>query len=184
MGIPVLTVAGLWNSGPQHWQTLWEERHASWRRVEQRNWDRPDRDQWVAALDSAVYGCETAPILAAHSLGCALVSQWAADRGGLGVRGAFLVAPSDVEAPDYPVEGRSFSFMALGRLPFPSIVVTSSDDPYVSVQRAARFAEAWGSRLIDIGPAGHINGASGHGPWPEGLTMLQEFARSLGEGRA
>ena len=182
MNIPVLTVAGLWNSGPQHWQTQWEAKDPSWLRVAQRDWDHPVRDEWVEALDAAVRSCPSAPVLVAHSLGCALVAQWVADRGGRGVRGAFLVAPSDVEAHDYPVEGRSFSSMPLIPLPFPSVVITSSNDPYVSVTRARQFAEAWQSRLIDIGPAGHINGASGHGLWLEGQTLFEEFTGSLDPG--
>ncbi|MGZ7030609.1 MAG: RBBP9/YdeN family alpha/beta hydrolase [Thermoanaerobaculia bacterium] len=180
--IPVLTIAGLWNSGPQHWQTHWEKKHG-WSRVQQRDWDRPDRVEWVAALDDAVRNSSAPPVLAAHSLGCALVAQWVADRGGRGVAGAFLVGPSDVEAPSYPVEGRSFSTMARTKMPFPSIVVASTNDEYVSVARATDFAATWGSRLIFIGDAGHINSASGYGPWPEGEAMLVEFCEGLGFAR-
>jgi len=175
----ILTIPGLWNSGPQHWQTYWEAKHPSVRRVQQRDWDRPDRDEWVATLDAVVRSCAEPPVLAAHSLGCALVAQWAIDCGGRGVRGALFVAPSDVEAPDYPIEGRSFSHMPLAKLPFPSIVIASTNDEYVSVERVRFFAKAWGSRIVIIGDAGHINGASGYGPWPEGETMLREFAESL-----
>src|ERR1700736_2776959 len=103
---PVLTVAGLWSSGPQHWQTLWEAKHPDWRRVQQRDWDHPQRDEWVAKLDQAVRNCSSPPVLATHSLGCALVALWAQERGGRGVAGAFLVAPSDLEATGYPAEGR------------------------------------------------------------------------------
>lgn len=174
----VLTIPGLWNSGPLHWQTYWEETHG-FARVLQRDFDRPDRDEWVATLDAAIRACAEPPILAAHSLGCSLVAQWAIDRGGEGVRGAFLVAPSDVEAPNYPEEGRSFDRMPLARLPFPSLVVASTNDEYVSVDRAKHFAEAWGSRLVFIGEAGHINGASGHGRWPEGESLLFEFGASI-----
>jgi predicted alpha/beta hydrolase family esterase len=174
----ILTIPGLWNSGELHWQTHWEAKHPdAITRVQQRDWDRPDRDEWVRTLDRAI-GDEPA-ILAAHSLGCTLVAQWAADHGGRGVRGAFLVAPSDVEAPDYPEEGRSFARMPLVRLSFPSMIVASANDPYVSLERARQFADAWGGRLVVIGDAGHINGASGHGPWPEGERMLFEFAESL-----
>lgn len=126
----------------------------------------------MATLDAVIRSSDEPAILAAHSLGCSLVAQWVADRGGRGVAGAMLVAPSDVEAPDYPEEGRSFSSMPRARLPFASIVVASSDDPYVTMDRAQQFAEAWGSRVVNIGPAGHINGASGYGPWPEGEAML------------
>jgi uncharacterized protein len=178
MTIPVLTVAGLWNSGPLHWQTHWEAKHG-WPRVQQADWDHPRRIDWMAALDRAVAGSPSPPVLAAHSLGCALVAQWAADRGGRGVAGAFLVAPSDVEAPDYPVEGRDFASMALEPLPFPSIVVGSTNDEYVSVERLRLFSASWGSRLVLIGDAGHINGAAGYGPWPEGEAMLLDFCKSL-----
>jgi predicted alpha/beta hydrolase family esterase len=179
MSVPVLTIPGLWNSGPQHWQTLWEARHPLFRRVQQRDFEQPDRSEWVANLEMAVTDCATPPVLAAHSLGCSLVAQWAEDCGGQGVLGAFLVAPSDVEHPDYPIEGRSFSYVPLTRLPFPSIVVASTNDVYVSVERARQFADAWGSRLVLIGDAGHINGASGHGPWPEGEAMLLDFCAEL-----
>jgi len=174
----VLTVPGLWNSGPQHWQTHWEARHG-FTRVQQSEWDRPQKAEWMETLDAAIRACPEPPILAAHSLGCALVAQWVADRGGDAVAGAFLVAPSDVEAPGYPEEGRSFAFMPRSRFPFPSMIVASTDDPYISVDRAREFAEAWGSELVFIGPAGHINGASGHGPWPEGEALLKQLcARS------
>ena len=178
---PVLTVPGLWNSGPQHWQTHWEARHPSWiRRVQQRDFDHPERQEWIETLDAAIRVSEQPPVLAAHSLGCTLVAQWAAERGCRGVAGAFLVAPSDVEAPNYPPEGRSFSSLPLDRLPFPSIVVASTNDEYVTVERATTFANAWGSRLVTIGPAGHINAASGYGPWPEGEAILFELCRSVG----
>src|SRR5437868_3358392 len=108
--IKILTVPGLWSSGPQHWQTHWEAKHpADLQRVVQRDFDLPDRDEWVATLDAAIRTCDEPPLLAAHSLGCSLVAQWAKDHGGRGVAGAFLVAPSDVEAPGYPLEGRSFN---------------------------------------------------------------------------
>jgi predicted alpha/beta hydrolase family esterase len=176
---PVLTVSGLWNSGPQHWQSHWEKKHPGWKRVQQRDWDRPDRNEWVKALDDAIRACPSPPVLAAHSLGCALVAQWAVDRGGEGVAGAFLVAPSDVEAPDYPVEGRSFSTMPMEKLPFPSLLVASTTDDYVRIDRARAFAAAWGSRLLVLGAAGHINGVSGYGPWPGGEKTFLEFCASL-----
>lgn len=175
----ILTIPGLWNSGPQHWQTHWEAKSPEVVRVMQRDFDHPDRDEWVATLDTAIRSCSSPPVLAAHSLGCSLVAQWAKDRGGAGVAGAFLVAPSDVEAPDYPIEGRSFATIPLVRLPFPSIVVASTDDEYVSLDRARTFANAWGSRLEIIGPAGHINGPSGYGPWPGGEAMLREFVNAV-----
>ena len=179
MKCDILTLAGLWNSGPQHWQTHWEQKYPAWTRVAHRDWHDPGRDEWVAELDAAIAGCAGRPVLVAHSLACMLVAQWAQSGSMLKVAGAFLVAPSDVEAPSYPVAANGFKPIPLARLPFPSLVVASSNDEYVSPDRARAFAAAWGSKLVEIGPAGHINGASGHGPWPEGEAMLDEFCRDL-----
>ena len=115
-------------------------------------------------------------VLIAHSLGCVAVAHWAAAFGHR-LRGALLVAPVDVETPGFaafPTTG--FKPMPLQQLPFPSTVVASTTDEWVTLGRARQFANAWGSEFIDIGAAGHINAASGHGSWPEGLALLQKWA--------
>jgi len=172
---PVLLLPGLFDSGPQHWQTLWMAGRPGFRRVEQRDWETPRVADWVANLDAAVRLAGPSALLAAHSAACALVAHWAAAHPRA-IRGALLVAPSDVEAPSYPKGPTGFAPMPLARLPFPATVVASSDDPYLSLARAREFARAWGSRLVEIGPAGHLNAASGHGAWPEGLALLAELA--------
>lgn len=175
MDCDVLTLAGLWNSGPQHWQTLWERKHPEWVRVPHRDWNNPDCDEWVAELDAAIAQCEGTPLLVAHSLACVLVAKWAKSGSALKIAGAWLVAPSDVDAPSYPVEAKGFGPMPIEKLPFPTVVVASANDEYVSLDRARQFAQAWGSKFVEIGNAGHINGASGYGEWPEGEKMLLEF---------
>lgn len=173
----VLVLPGLSNSGPEHWQSLWEREHPDFRRVEQRDWETPDRREWVETLHRAILA-ETSPaVLVAHSLGCALVAHWAATHGGP-VEGALLVAPADVEAPGFPAGVTGFAPMPTVRLPFPSIVVASTNDEYVSVGRARHFAAAWGSRLEVAGPRGHLNSASGLGAWPEGLSWLDDLRRA------
>lgn len=173
----VLMVPGLWNSGPQHWQSLWEAREPGFRRVEQKEWETPDLEDWLANLEAAVAEAGPGVVLAAHSLGCATVVHWAA-RTKRTVRAAFLVAPSDVDGPTYPEGPTGFGPMPLHRLPFPSLVAASSDDPWATLERSRLFADAWGSRFVNVGPAGHLNTASGHGPWPEGRRLLAEL---LGE---
>jgi predicted alpha/beta hydrolase family esterase len=168
---------GLGNSGPQHWQTLWEKNLPRARRVEQADWERPDPTDWEARLAAAVGACEEAPVLVAHSLACTVVARWAR-RAGSRVRAAMLVAPADVDAPDRtPVEVRGFAPMPHGRLPFTSIVVASRDDPFVAFTRARAIASAWGAEFVDAGAAGHLNTASGHGPWPEGRQLLERLLR-------
>ncbi len=171
----VLILPGLWNSGPQHWQTQWEAGHPEWKRVLQRDWQTPDRAEWVETLRLNVAACRRPPILVAHSLGCALVAHWAqaANRGT--IAGAFLVAPSDVDAPSYSSGTTGFVPMPMHRLHFPSLLVASRNDPYCSVARAAAFSSAWGSDIAWVGEAGHINADTGFGPWPDGERMLLDF---------
>lgn len=179
MECDILTVPGLWDSGPEHWQSLWERRYPEWRRVTHRDWVSPVRAEWVAELDAAIALSEGPPILVAHSLGCATIAHWAASNSRLRISGAMLVAPADVDAPGFPPEAQGFGPMPMARLPFPTLVVASSDDPYAGIERARAFADAWGGRLVDIGAAGHISAAEGFGEWPEGRQLLADFCAYL-----
>ena len=179
MKCDILIVAGLWNSGPEHWQTHWEHKYSKWERVAHRDWSNPERDEWVAELDAAIAHCEGRPILVAHSLGCMAVAHWAQCGSHMKIAGAFLVAPSDVEAPSYPVDPNAFAPVPMAPLPFPSVVVASSNDPFATLERSRAFARAWGSRLVEVKNAGHITDDSGYGPWPEGEAMLDEFCSTL-----
>jgi serine hydrolase len=173
---PVLVLPGLGSSGPRHWQTLWALDRPEFTRVEQDDWESPRLADWLARLDAAVQRSGPAALLVAHSAACALVARWGAE-ARRPVRGALLVAPADPEAPSFPSGPTGFAPMPLERFPFPSTVVASATDPYVALPRARAFAAAWGSRLVEVGDAGHLNAASGHGPWPEGLDALEELAR-------
>lgn len=173
---PVLILPGLYNSGPDHWQSRWESAHPAFRRVMQDDWERPSCADWVARLDAAIRDTPDA-VLVAHSSSCALVAHWVAGGGSGRVRGALLVAPSDIEAASYPAGPTGFAPMPLRRLPFPSVLVASTDDPYVTLTRARTFADEWGSRLVTVGDAGHINSQSGLGDWPTGFTLLEELRR-------
>ena len=64
-----------------------------------------------------------------------------------------------------------------GRLPFPSIVAASRNDPMSEPRRIAALARDWGSRLVDVGPVGHLNPAAGYGWWPQAETLLLELVR-------
>ena len=137
---PILIVPGLFNSEPDHWQSHWERTLPGAERVDQTDWERPTLGDWTAGLMEAVRRRPGA-ILVAHSLGCALVGHLAAIRGARGIAGAFLVAPADVNRQGPAgrlLEG--FSPIPRARLPFPSMVVASRDDPYVEIDRAQAFA--------------------------------------------
>jgi len=166
-----LFIPGLGGSPPGHWQSLWEDRDHEYRRVEQRDWDAPDRDEWVAALDAAVAGCAAPPLLVAHSLGCALVAHWGGEASG-----ALLVSPADVDdEARTPPETRSFAPMPMKPLGYPAAVLASTNDPYVAEDRAVAMARAWGARFSSAGASGHVNLDSGHGPWPAGESALADL---------
>jgi hypothetical protein len=175
--VTVLVIPGWNGSGTGHWQTLWEHKYQRFRRVEQRNWSRPSRADWSAQIDAEIERASPT-FLAAHSLGCLAVAHWAATAGKKAdrVEGAFLVAPPWLTESDRcPAQLAGFLPMPLDRLAFPSLLVTSQDDPYLPVEIAERLASAWGSEFIDVGRQGHINVASGHGPWPIGEGLLRGF---------
>ena len=145
------------------------------RRVVQDDWLAPRRDAWLSTLERCVAECTAPPVLVAHSLACSLVAHWAS-RPGAAAKAALLVAPADVDSPlRTPDEVRSFSPVPLKRLPFPSVVVVSTDDPFYSMKRANEFAAAWGSRVVRLEKAGHINADAGFGPWPEGRLLLDQL---------
>lgn len=171
---PVLILPGIGDSGPRHWQTLWEQVHPHYRRVSQREWDRPLCADWLRALDAAVTACPSPPVLVAHSLACLLVAHWAS-RSTVPIKGALLVAVPDPASARFPPEARGFSPVPLHPFAFPSTLVASSDDPFGAVSHARRCAAAWGSHYVEIGPAGHINADSGLGEWVEGHALLEKL---------
>jgi predicted alpha/beta hydrolase family esterase len=175
--LAVLIVPGIGNSGPSHWQSLWEQGHPLWRRVRQRDWDHPVCDEWVIALDAAIAGFPAPPVLIAHSIGCLVVAHWIC-RFSAPVKAAFLAAVPDPESPNFPMTARGFRPVPLVPFPFPSLVVASTDGPFGSVIHAERCAVAWGGAFVEIGSAGHINVDSGYGDWPGGLVLLQKLLTS------
>ena len=172
-----LILPGLHDSDPAHWQSRWEARDETLLRVVQDDWETPHCADWIARLDQALALTGPDAVLVAHSAGCALVAHWAIGNSSRCVRGALLVAPSDPEAPSFPSGAAGFAPMPLLGFRFPSVVVASSNDPYVTVARAQTFAMAWGSKFVMIGEAGHINSASGLGDWAEGLALLNTLRK-------
>jgi predicted alpha/beta hydrolase family esterase len=173
---PVLILPGWGDSGPKHWQSLWQQANPAFRRVVQRDWEYPIRAEWVETLAREIRAAERPPVIVAHSLGCVAVAH-AVSAAPLAIHGALLVAPPDVEHPDFPPVIEGFAPIPRARLPFPSIVVVSRNDPHTAFERAQALAGAWGSRLVDAGNSGHINTDAGFGPWPLGETLLAELSR-------
>jgi predicted alpha/beta hydrolase family esterase len=170
----ILTLPGIGGSGPEHWQSLWENEYG-FARLEQREWETPVRADWVTNIDKQVskYNPQ-AVILVGHSAVCAAILYWV-QQYQIKVKGALLVAPADPEAKTFPSGATGFAPMPLIKLSFPSIVVASSNDYFATLESSKHFADAWGSEFINIGEAGHINVASGYGEWDKGLEILKQL---------
>ncbi|MFZ4479356.1 MAG: RBBP9/YdeN family alpha/beta hydrolase [Rhodoferax sp.] len=184
MASKVLILPGWQNSGPDHWQSLWQQAYG-YTRVEQHDWMRPLRGDWTARLEDVLLQHAEPVILAAHSLGCLLVAAWAAhSRNTHLVKAALLVAPGDAEREELLPVLASWSPISLQALPFSSCLIASRNDPYCTEQRARQFARAWGSRWMDYGTMGHINAESGLGLWNEGHAILAGLDRPGMESKA
>lgn len=170
----LLILPGIYNSGEGHWQTLWEGILPNAERVQQRDWNHPECAEWVVTLEQSIQEQSAPVILIAHSLGCLTVAHWAAQTQQR-IQGALLVAVPDPAGTNFPSEAKNFAPVPLQKLPFKSLIVASSNDPYGSVQHAQTCAQAWGSELVNIGDYGHINAASGLGVWADGLSLLAKL---------
>lgn len=174
----VLILPGWQNSGPEHWQSRWETLHG-YRRVDQHDWMTPKRGDWIARLEDVILATDGPVVLVAHSLGCILTAAWAqVSRSTARVQGALLVAPGDAEREQLRSVLPSWSPIVRQRLPFPSVLVGSRNDPYCTFDTAQSLAQSWGSRWVDLGACGHINAESGLGDWPEGHRLLLDCAGS------
>lgn len=150
--LDILVVPGLDNSGPRHWQTLWEHGSPAVRRAQLRKWSAPVRSSWRQALGREVIKSRKPIILVAHSLGCLAVVDWALSSYGhlpAKILGALLVAPPDVEQPSIDDRLLPFAPWPRGTLPFPSILAASRNDRYATIAASADMAARWGSRFVD-----------------------------------
>lgn len=167
----IIIVPGWRDSGPGHWQTLWAERLPQARRVVQDDWHTPTRSAWVARLEETVLEQPGPVVIVAHSLGCITTAHMKPEVAAR-VSGALLVAPAD---PERRAVLSDFAPVPYAALPYRSILVASSNDPYCPIRLAGAYARAWGSEFVRLQNAGHINVDSGHGEWPLGRALLQSL---------
>lgn len=179
-----LIVPGLGDSTAGHWQDNWLHHFPNAKKVVQNNWNQPQLQDWLSNLDATIKSIETPIIIVAHSLAVSLVAHWSQQNDSSKIAGALLVAPADVESAVHtPEETWNFAPIPLDKLKYPSIVITSSNDPYISAERAEFLAQKWGSLFYNVGPKGHLNLASQLGLWEEGQEILQTFLQLITENK-
>lgn len=174
MTSPILIVPGIGNSGPGHWQSLWQQQDVALIRAPLAEWDHPVCADWVRTIELTVRAMGPSVVIVAHSLGCLAVAHWAAG-SDTRIGGAMLVCVPDPDGPNFPLEASGFAPLPRSAFDFPSLIVASEDDPYASDSHTREHARAWGSKLVSVGRKGHINASSGVGNWPEGQALLREL---------
>ncbi|MBU0940208.1 MAG: alpha/beta hydrolase [Bacteroidetes bacterium] len=180
MNYTLLIVPGLGDSSIGHWQNHWLEHFSNAQKVTQKDWNQPILDDWLLNLDSTIQQIDGPIILVAHSLAAVLVAHWSQTHYTNNVVGALLVAPADVDSHRHtPVETWNFAPIPVTKLNFPSVVVTSADDPYIDLSRAQFLAEKWNSKFHNVGNKGHLNAASQLELWQEGQTLLNELLQEI-----
>ncbi|WP_454753444.1 RBBP9/YdeN family alpha/beta hydrolase [Cupriavidus necator] len=181
----VVIVPGLRDHMPDHWQTLLAEHLQKQGRavhiVPQIDQDQRLRSARVANLDRIVSGIEGPVILVAHSVGVLITVHWA-QQASREIKGALLAAPPDYETPlpagysdPQTLARNGWTPVPRERLPFPSIVVASRNDPIGKFERIRELAQDWDSRFVDAGHVGHLSPADGYGTWPMAEELIQEL---------
>jgi uncharacterized protein len=177
----ILIVPGLRDHVPEHWQTLLQAKLPNAAAVAPLERDKLSCAARVAALDAALAAIDGPVMLVAHSAGVMIAVHWAR-QSNREIHGAVLATPPDFERPlpaGYPTEDalrqNGWFPCPRERLPFPSIVAASRNDPLAQFDRVAAMADDWGSRLVDLGEAGHLNPAAGFGEWPMAETLIHEL---------
>jgi uncharacterized protein len=180
----ILVIPGYEGAGPVHWQSRMVAKLSTARIVEQPDWTYPSLSGAIAEVVQAVREATRPVVFVAHSAGSALIAHSIPSLAQLEVldrvKGAYLVAPPSSRALlELHAIDPAFGLVPRDPLPFPSVLVASSNDPFATLEESADLALAWGSQFTEAGEAGHINTASGHGPWPEGMMRFAGFLSKL-----
>lgn len=168
-----LLIPGIDGSPEPHWQAWWQAKEPNALTIHQDDWSNPTPEAWEAEVAGAVLQ-HPGSILVAHSLGCLVVARLLAQWPQLNIAGALLVAPADPRR-----SGRLSRFAQVPRTEFrvPVTVAASRNDPWMSFADAFDLADDWGAALVDLGAVGHVNVASGFGPWPQGMALRDALVR-------
>jgi uncharacterized protein len=177
--VRLLVIPGLNDSGPAHWQTWLQghfSRHAM--RVEQDDWANADIARWSQKIEITLARYPRARWVAvAHSFGCLALLRYLAQQGaamnGEGIQSALLVAPAD------PAKFGVASKLPQSPLAIPSVLLASETDPWMKFDSAVTWSRIWGSQLISLGDAGHINAEAGFGPLPQAKTLVEAMVQRI-----
>ena len=177
--VHTVIVPGVGGSEAQHWQSWLQQQIVSSSRVQQKHWDRPVLNHWVSQFVKTVATIEAPIQIVAHSFGCLTSVAALAEHAELRakVKNLILVAPANParfgesgfarhSLTDYKQYFHQLS------IDVPTTLLISENDPWLGYVDALQLAQAWKLTPINLGQVGHINVASGFGPFPEILNYM------------
>lgn len=175
-----LIVPGLDGSPAPHWQHWWAATDPRALMVDLSDPGRPSPSVWEAELASTILHHPDC-VLVGHSLGAVLIARILSKWPQLKVRAALLVAPAETKGSD-----RIGQFGPIPERPLcvPAKLIASRNDPWMTFARATGLAQSWEAELVDLGHAGHVNVASGFGPWPGGKRLRDDLLQGAPSVRA
>jgi uncharacterized protein len=167
-------VPGLNNSGPEHWQSIWEKKYG-FERINQEEWDYPVYNEWEKNfIENLERDNKCGTVLIAHSLGCLLTVK-AMPKIRKYLKAVFLVAPPDPKDKQFPKFLASFGYLPEVQLEVPGMLVYSENDQYSSPMFCIQKGKQWGLETISVGRKGHINSESNIDDWSEGFNLFQKL---------
>ncbi|WP_066627190.1 RBBP9/YdeN family alpha/beta hydrolase [Labilibacter marinus] len=177
--IQYYTLPGFGGSNENHWQSIFERLLPNCNRIEQANWDEPNREDWVETIEKNLESVDLSNVVfVTHSLGGITLAHWFKAYGKK-VKGAFIVAPPHLDENLQVEEIKNFLPVPKGELAFPSILIASTNDQWSAIEDSEKLAKYWGSSFVNIGDAGHVNADSGFGEWEQGQELLKSFVEKL-----
>ena len=177
--IHTVIVPGVGGSEHDHWQSWLQRQLKSCSRVQQQDWNKPVLHEWIEQFVKTVQPIQEPIQIVAHSFGCLTTVAALAQHPELNqnIKNLVLVAPANPArfgdagfARDSQNDYQQY-FQQL-KLQVPTQMIISENDPWLNFQDALQLAKAWKIRPKNLGQVGHINVASGFGPFPEIYDFL------------
>ena len=177
--IHTVIVPGVGGSEHDHWQSWLQRQLKSCSRVQQQDWNKPVLHTWVEQFVKTVQAIQEPIQIVAHSFGCLTTVAALAQHPELNqnIKNLVLVAPANPARfgdAGFARESQNDyqQYFHQLKLQVPTQMIISENDPWLNFQDALQLAKAWKIRPKNLGQVGHINVASGFGPFPEIYDFL------------
>ena len=177
--IHTVIVPGVGGSEHDHWQSWLQRQLKSCSRVQQQDWNKPVLHEWVEQFIKTVQAIQEPIQIVAHSFGCLTTVAALAQHPELNqnIKNLVLVAPANPARfgdAGFARESQNDyqQYFQQLKLQVPTQMIISENDPWLNFQDALQLAKAWKIRPKNLGQVGHINVASGFGPFPEIYDFL------------